>query len=672
MIFAVSNPRLPSPWPALCLAWSAYLFVSCAAAAPGGAGGAYSPPVDAGSDTATTAADTSSGSSGARTGTGKYPAKGGTPSTGGGSWTVMLYSMADTNLEAPMMQDIMEMAQVGSSATLNLVVQVDRAEGYSDRALGPIENFTTTKRFRVTKGGLEELADVGELDRTKPDVLADFVGWAIKQYPADHYALILSDHGGGFVGMGPDDSTGKFDLLDMSELRDGLAAGLGAGGVERLDLIGFDACLMSTLEVGLAVRPFAHLMLASEELEPGHGWNYAALEVLAKDPGTSGADLGKALLAGFVGQANENNTESAITLALTDLNKLQPIADAVDALAGAVQGNFATSGLALAKARGAARQFGAQHKDQVGQVDLGQIAAGAAKQDPSLATAGAALVQAINNAVLAKHVGPALSGATGLTIYFPGSANLYKVEYGNLDFMAGWRSMLGGLFGWAKGNQATTKPVLTPADPPIIDSGDSLAIVGTLAPGTGKYIGEANLLVGELDSASTSVMAFMVLPGQVKDDKVVAGWPKSVAVLTQGTEQVPGFVQLQITDGYVVADFPIVYTAPGLAATGGLMRFVYDANTSALVDQPILFVESDGVVGAITAAAGSTVEPMVLVLDSAGAQTWKPVGKALAGDSAMGANLVPYGSGNVYMALIVSDLAGQSAMIGGAWALTAP
>ena len=121
--------------------------------------------------------------------------------------------------------------------------------------------------------------------------LAAFVELGLTQFPADRYALSIWDHGGGWTGIGPDETDGH-DVLDLADITSGLEQGLAAAGVERLDLLGFDACLMATYEVASALAPYADHLLASEELEPGHGWDYRSLQVLADDPSTDAATLG--------------------------------------------------------------------------------------------------------------------------------------------------------------------------------------------------------------------------------------------------------------------------------------------------------------------------------------------------------------------------------------------
>ena len=116
----------------------------------------------------------------------------------------------------------------------------------------------------------------GELNLGDPSVLAEFIKLGLDEFPADKTALFLWDHGAGWPGMGPDETDG-YDILTLGEMRDGIEVGLEAAGVEKFDIIGMDACLMASYEVAHAVSGLTDYLLASEELEPGNGWDYRSL-----------------------------------------------------------------------------------------------------------------------------------------------------------------------------------------------------------------------------------------------------------------------------------------------------------------------------------------------------------------------------------------------------------
>ena len=125
-----------------------------------------------------------------------------TPSSAA-DWTFMVYLDGDNDLEIYAVNDFLEMAAVGSDSNVNIVVQFDRIhcpDPYYDDTR--YDDWTTTKRYLITAGmvpnNANALMDIGEVDMADPTVLADFVEWAIQNYPADNYALILWNHGSGW------------------------------------------------------------------------------------------------------------------------------------------------------------------------------------------------------------------------------------------------------------------------------------------------------------------------------------------------------------------------------------------------------------------------------------------------------------------------------------------
>ena len=176
------------------------------------------------------------------------------------NWTVLVYVMGDNDLEPFAVGDIFEMAEAGSNEHLNIVTLIDRHPGYADDEMGPLGNFEGTQLIHVGEEEILQSVDLGEVNTGSADELAGFVTAGIQQFPADHYALIIWDHGAGWPGMGPDETDGE-DILTLPEMSEGITKGLEAAGVDRLDLIGFDACLMGTFEVAHAMRDLADVML---------------------------------------------------------------------------------------------------------------------------------------------------------------------------------------------------------------------------------------------------------------------------------------------------------------------------------------------------------------------------------------------------------------------------
>ena len=191
------------------------------------------------------------------------------PATGGAAdWTVLVYIDADNDLEAYSVEDFNEMEQVGSTDRVNVVAQFDRIksnEAWDDTSNG---NWTTTKRFLVQRDDdpqafhSKELQDMGELNMGDPKTLADFVAWGVKTFPAQHYALIISDHGSSWQGIASD-QTDDNAFLSLPRLDAALKNAQREANFGKLDLIGFDACLMAQVDVMETVQPYGRVAVAS-------------------------------------------------------------------------------------------------------------------------------------------------------------------------------------------------------------------------------------------------------------------------------------------------------------------------------------------------------------------------------------------------------------------------
>jgi hypothetical protein len=166
-------------------------------------------------------------------------------------WTVMLYFNADNSLEKYIYGNVQEIeAAGGSDDNVNFVVMYDGKRFSHGTQRGLIragDPLTMTLEH-----ALGESAQIGERDMGDPNELAGFIAWAKANYPADHFALILSAHGDGWKSYGPDETsvgTNGPDFLYMGELSSALAG-------QHFDLIGFDACMMAGTEVADQIRDF--------------------------------------------------------------------------------------------------------------------------------------------------------------------------------------------------------------------------------------------------------------------------------------------------------------------------------------------------------------------------------------------------------------------------------
>ncbi len=307
-------------------------------------------------------------------------------------WTVLVYLAGDNNLDSAGVTDLAEMKRVGSTDQLNLVAQFDRAAGEAQ-----------THRYFLRKGGTLDADAVGNLGETNtgdPKVLSDFIRWSVRNYPAEHYLLVVWNHGAGWddtdvyrlarsggasitrrgqtirgAGGSAEDTAislrrirtiggGKFrralfrtsvaaaihtrgiayddnaqDFLDNLELKRVLLAAKKTIG-RKIDLLGLDACLMSMAEVGYENRDAADFTIGSEQTEPGDGWPYhTILAELAKKPTMAPRELASVIVKRYLASYPAN---SGVTQSACDLGQSEALRAAIDQLGSALSAALAS------------------------------------------------------------------------------------------------------------------------------------------------------------------------------------------------------------------------------------------------------------------------------------------------------------------------------------------
>lgn len=224
------------------------------------------------------------------------------------AWLVMLYAAGDDPaLDRWVYQQVNEAELVGSSPDVHVVAQIDRVDG-------PATRYYLSANDDLSGLASEQVAALGEVNMADDATLADFVGWAVRTYPAERTLLVMIGAGLGWPG-GLSDVTGRTgdepislaatlgDHLWLNELEVGLERGLAAGGISRLDAIAFDASYMGQLEVAAALAPYADVLVATGGVMPPTGLAYSALLTrLVNDPTLAGRDVAALMVEDFVSQ----------------------------------------------------------------------------------------------------------------------------------------------------------------------------------------------------------------------------------------------------------------------------------------------------------------------------------------------------------------------------------
>ncbi len=326
--------------------------------------------------------------------------------------TVMIY-MCGTDLESKYgmgTSDLGEMVKATISDKVNVIVETGGCRAWKNN----IVSSSVNQIYQVQTGGLRRLeSDFGKSYMTDPDNLASFIQYCKKNFPADRNILIFWDHGGGSLsGYGYDEKQGSgfgvsADTMTLPEIK----AALQKGGCV-FDWIGFDACLMATLETAMVCNDYADYMIASEESEPGTGWYYTDwLTQLSKNTSVSTESIGKTIVDTFVTASQRAQANAQVTLSVVDLAKMsgtvpQALRNFSAATTNLIKGNNYKQ---IADARANARQFARQSRiNQVDMIDLCERIGTAESKTLAAALKGCV---AYNKSTMTR--------AYGVSVYFP-------------------------------------------------------------------------------------------------------------------------------------------------------------------------------------------------------------------------------------------------------------
>jgi hypothetical protein len=188
------------------------------------------------------------------------------------------------------------------------------------------------------------IADLGPTNTGDPRLLKDFIRWGVQEYPAEHYMLVLWNHGSGFyvppemlVGEGAPSAReittrafpklrrtmfrtsretilnlpprergicyddGSNDCLDNQELKNILEYASSLLNGRKIDIVGMDASLMTMIEVAYQIKDHVKYLVGSEEVEPGDGWPYdLVLKVLVDEPQTAPQDFAVHIVHNYI------------------------------------------------------------------------------------------------------------------------------------------------------------------------------------------------------------------------------------------------------------------------------------------------------------------------------------------------------------------------------------
>lgn len=345
---------------------------------------------------------------------------------------------APSDIKGASSNDLDEMFAVELPENIKLVIQTGGSKDWSNTMINP----NRSQRFLYDNNGFRQLEDNRIQNMGDGQTFVDFMQYCKDNHPADHTMLLVWNHGGGAFGFGYDEN---FSM-------DGITLGELSGALEQVytadvknppfELIGFDACLMATMEVAETLYGYGRYLAASEEIEGGEGWDYTAwLTALASNPGMNGAQVGQVIADTFIEfyakysiQLEWLGQDFESTFSVVDLAKAHEVYTAYTELMEVVLKDMGEKSGVITEVSRAAR--GSIHYAQeaygvFNHVDLGQFMVNLSEQYPEEA---GKVLEKLDEAVLYSRAFSYAEASTGLSVYYPSdiadiSGVIHYLEY---------------------------------------------------------------------------------------------------------------------------------------------------------------------------------------------------------------------------------------------------
>ncbi len=248
------------------------------------------------------------------------------------SWMMLLFMVADNNLENFAIEDYQEAANTNENVSVISILDTKNLGDYFV-VLDEYGKWVTVKLTATTSE---------DINTGDPKWL-ELGLYLLYEIESDYKGLILWDHGSAwlydgsysvlvkdglkkFQGVGFDETSN--DALTISEVRQALENVEQHFGNRELDLLGMDACLMSSIEVAYELKDTAYYFLSSAFEEPGYGWDYRFLRNISED--TDPISLGKDIIDDYYEYYSEGSHN--LSLVLWDMSYMNNLASAISDL----------------------------------------------------------------------------------------------------------------------------------------------------------------------------------------------------------------------------------------------------------------------------------------------------------------------------------------------------
>jgi len=440
-------------------------------------------------------------------------------------WTIAVYLDGDNNLEPFALKDLDEIERAMPSRGVEVLALVDRAEGFSSDQ----GDWKGARVYRVRPDkneGIrsELLLDAGEINMGDPAVLQEFMSAALTTFPAKRQALILWDHGGGWASHVTDDMApgmqGSFDKLTLPELRSAIAGALKKTGIGKLDLVGFDMCLMAQLETAYELDGLAGYMVGSEATEPGDGWPYDQVLPLFTKSKLATRDVAKGIVEAFHGYYSPRN-EPITTQSAFDLAVVGDLVGSLDVFLSKLNSGLNKSWPEFTRTLFFAESYGdigdlRRGANALVSIDLGDALKNLAAAVPGLGKSRefSDLSKNLDRFVIGYRNSPRHERSRGVALYAPFRKSMFNKKYLETRFAgrSAWLKTLNHLYDLQ--NKDSSKPKISNVQTVSISRNKPVSEIIQLGQDgfsfeyNGKNILWVNSLIGQKDRKSGDTYIF--------------------------------------------------------------------------------------------------------------------------------------------------------------------
>ncbi len=313
-----------------------------------------------------------------------------------------------------------QMIEASKNGNTRFVVLAGGTKKWHHPAMQKANNGSSIS-YVIENGEIRELCDYNnKKEFLSSETLSQFIYDTTSWYGAEHTSMIFWDHGGGVTG-----GYGSNEITDKGMTVPEVVDGIKDSGV-TFESVGFDTCLMGSLEVASSFSNLATYFVGSQEVESGHGWNFKSFENYGT---TDFQTFGKKLIDDYDEYNKTTDDDKAFlrTLSMYSIPKLDKAQKEWDNLLVSL-GKSKEGVVALANARNYTREFneGNTADNRNGGVDLIDLLT--ALNTPE----SKAMIETVKQAVLYKNNNKQ-DGVNGISAYLPGeNVYIYNDKYENI------------------------------------------------------------------------------------------------------------------------------------------------------------------------------------------------------------------------------------------------